>query len=366
MRIERVEAIPFSIPLRKTVGFATGALQAADHVLVRVIDSDGRAGEAEAMARPMIYGETVASILAAYREFLGPACIGKRPWELSQIEAATTGLLRNETAHGSLELACFDLWAKQLGVPCHRLLGGHADSVQVSLLLGYGEPREVVDEALGYREQYGIAAFRVKVGVDLKADLEVCSVLRRAFGTEVLLSVDANHGYDAADARRFAAACRDFDLLWFEEPCPVDEYFGRAGVVADCPIPVLADESVPSAGEAAREVLAGRATAIAIKIARTGILQSNRIRGFCESLGVPMAMGTQAESGIGTWAVAGYSGAFASTSRFPMESGFLFQLADDLLCERIAPIGGRIALKQTPGWGAEIDVDKLRHYRVDG
>jgi len=366
VRIERVEAIPFSIPLKKTVGFATGALQAADHVLVRVIDSDGRAGEAEAMARPMIYGETVASIVAAYREFLGPACIGRHPWELSKIEAATTGLLRNETAHGSLELACFDLWAKQLGVSCHQLLGGHVNSVQLSLLLGYGAPREVVGEAQGYRERYGISAFRVKVGIEPKADLEVCAALRRAFGADVLLSVDANHGYDAADARRFAAACRDLDLLWFEEPCPVDEYFGRAGVVADCPVPVLADESVPSPGDVARELLSGRATAIAIKVARTGIVQSNRIRGFCEALGVPMAMGTQAESGIGTWAVAGYSGAFASTSRFPMESGFLFQLADDLLCERIAPVDGRIVLKPAPGWGAEIDVDKLRHYRVDG
>ncbi len=364
MRIEQVETIPFSIPLTSTVAFATGTIESADHVLVRVRDGEGRVGESEATPRPMIYGETVASILAAYRQFLGPLCIGKYPWELSRIELGAAGLVRNETARGSLELACWDLYAKQLGVPCHQLLGGYADSVQVSLLLGQGTPEELVVEAQSYTDSYGVSAFRVKVGIDLPADIAACKALRSALGGEVTLSVDANHGYNATQAKSFAHACRDLGLLWFEEPSPAEHLLDRARLVNQACIPILADESVTSPSEVSREVLAGRANAISIKVLRTGILNSNRIRGFCESLGVPIHIGSQGESGLGTLAVAAYAASSASTSRYPMESGILFQLKDDLLSEKLVPVGGRIHLSDRAGWGAEIDPSKLHRYRV--
>ena len=316
------------------------------------------------MARPMIYGETVASIVAAYGDFLSPACIGKFPWELSKIEQDCLNLVRNETARGSLDLACWDLWAKQLEVPCHRLLGGHADSVSVSVLLGHGNATEVVEEAQGYAEKYGISSFRAKVGINLKADIAACVALRRAFGSDVLLSVDANHGFNSAEARSFAHACRELDLLWFEEPCPVEDLFGRARLVQSDLIPTLADESVTSPAESAREILSGRATAISIKVARTGILNSNRIRGFCESLNVPVVMGTQGETGLGTLAVAAYSASSASTCRYPMESGILLQLTDDLLAEPLVPGEGKITLTDQPGWGGVIDPNKLQRYRL--
>ena len=45
--IDRIETIPFRIPLTSPVAFATGLLEAAEHVLVRVVDSDGAVGLAE-------------------------------------------------------------------------------------------------------------------------------------------------------------------------------------------------------------------------------------------------------------------------------------------------------------------------------
>lgn len=364
MRIEQVEVVPFRIPLKTTVAWANGAIANAEHVLVRVRDSDGRIGQAESTPRPMIYGETVASVLAAYRDFLGPLCVGKYPWELSKIEAGLLALVRNETARASLELACWDLYSKQLGVPAYRLLGGHTNSVRVSVLLGSGTIDQLIEEARGHGERFGISAFRVKVGMDLPSDVAACRAIRGALGDDVLISVDANHGYDGLQAREFARACQDLGLMWFEEPMPADHLLERERLVRERSIPILADESVTNAPDVAREVLAGRTDAISLKVTRTGILNSNRIRGFCEALGVPIVMGTQGESGIGTLAVAAYAASSALTSKYPMESGILLQLKDDLLSRSLTPVDGRIHLSNEPGWGIDVDADKLKQYRV--
>ena len=41
MKITKVEAIPFRVPMREVVKFATGQLDALEHVLVRVHTDDG-------------------------------------------------------------------------------------------------------------------------------------------------------------------------------------------------------------------------------------------------------------------------------------------------------------------------------------
>ena len=44
MKIVRIEAIPFAIPYRKPLRFASGEVSVADHVLVRVHTDDGVVG----------------------------------------------------------------------------------------------------------------------------------------------------------------------------------------------------------------------------------------------------------------------------------------------------------------------------------
>lgn len=57
MHIEQVEAIPYRIPFRKALKFASGEITHADHVLVRIQTSGGIVGYADAPPRPYTYGE---------------------------------------------------------------------------------------------------------------------------------------------------------------------------------------------------------------------------------------------------------------------------------------------------------------------
>ena len=68
-----------ALPLRRPVGFASGTIETAHNVLVRVHADTGVVGCAEAQPRPYTYGETQESILDAVRGWFAPRLEGLDP-----------------------------------------------------------------------------------------------------------------------------------------------------------------------------------------------------------------------------------------------------------------------------------------------
>jgi L-Ala-D/L-Glu epimerase len=362
--IARIEAIPFRIPLRQSIAWKQSVETEAEHVLVRVTDEDGCVGVAEAIPRPTIHGETTASVLAAC-DLVRPVVVGRQAWErpviVQQLDAA---LVANHTAKGAIDCALADLWYRRLGVSCHRSFGGYADSLPISQTLGFGAPAEVAAEARALRDEHGIAAFRIKVGRDVAADADTVRRIRRE-QPDALLYADANHGYNQLEALRFARIVGELDLAWFEEPVPADQVVARERVASICGVSIYGDESCTTPREVGREVLAGRTHVVCLKLARMGFAGGERVRGFCETVGAPIVMGSQGESSIGVLAGMAFGAAYPSTSQYPAEYGFLLRLTDDLVVDPVRIVNGRIHVDPGVGTGAVIDEDKLSHYRID-
>src|SRR5919198_5380575 len=174
MQITRVEAIPFCIPYHEPIHFATGVLTSAEHVLVRVHTDTGLVGQAEAPARPMIYGESQASIVAAIKLWFEPALIGLSPFETERAQARLRWVLGNHTAKGAIDMALYDLVGQAVGQPCYRLLGGWTNTLTATHILGFGPPAKIAEDALAARAQYGFKAFKLKVGKDMARDVAMC------------------------------------------------------------------------------------------------------------------------------------------------------------------------------------------------
>lgn len=361
--VARLEAIPFRIPLRTSITFATGSLTSAEHVLVRLTDPDGATGVAEAIPRPMIHGETLGGALAVLSDEIAPRLEGRTFAGPAALHAALDDLIGNVTAKAAVELAFADLLGRRLGMSCHRLLGGYTDKVRVSAILGYGEPAGVVDEAQGYRDTYGVDAFKIKVGLDVERDVAVCRAVRNAFGSDAWIYVDANHMYSEPDAYRFLDATRELRLAWFEEP--TEGPAPRRRLSASGRAQVVADESAPTVATVAREVLDGRANGVSLKVSRMGYLAADRVRSFCEATGAAMLLGSQGDSSIGALACLAFAAAHASTSRYPTEHSYFLKLGADLLVDPPSIMKGHLCVPDTPGTGAVVDDDLLRSYRID-
>ncbi|MEV0055109.1 enolase C-terminal domain-like protein [Saccharopolyspora shandongensis] len=366
MKITRVEAIPFAIPYRKPLKFASGEVAAAEHVLIRVHTEDGVVGAAEAPPRPFTYGETQAGIVAVVESVFAPQITGLRLAEREVVRARLGRTVGNPTAKAAIDMAIWDAFGKTAGLPVTDLLGGYTDRLGVSHMLGFDEPAKMVAEAERMVAAYGIRTFKVKVGrrpIDL--DIAVVRALREEFGDSVELYVDGNRGWTPSESMRAMRRLADLDLLFAEELCPADDVLGRRWLVSHLDVPFIADESAVTPADITREVLGGSATAISIKTARTGFTGSQRAHHLAEGLGIEVVMGNQIDGQLGTACTIAFGAAHQRTSHRAAELSNFLDMTDDLLTDPLQIRDGELRVRPGAGIGVEIDPDKLARYRQD-
>ncbi|ROZ89321.1 mandelate racemase/muconate lactonizing enzyme family protein [Gordonia sp. OPL2] len=366
MKIIAVEAIPFAIPYSKPLRFASGEVHVAEHVLVRVLTDDGIVGVAEAPPRPFTYGETQDGIVAVIEKVFAPQVIGLTLLEREVVTSRLARTVGNPTAKSALDMAIWDALGKALQMPVADLLGGYTDRMRVSHMLGFDDPATMVAEAEKMRDLYGITTFKVKVGRrPVQLDTAVVRALRERFGDEIDLYVDGNRGWTASESARAMKEMSDLGLLFAEELCPADDVIGRRWLVGQLDVPFIADESVPTPADVTREILAGAATAISIKTARTGFTTSRRVHHLAEGLGLEVVIGNQIDGQVGTACALAFGSAFESTSRNAGELSNFLDMTDDLLANPLQISDGYLHRSACAGIGFEIDPDKLAHYRLD-
>jgi L-Ala-D/L-Glu epimerase len=366
VKITAVEAIPFVIPYLKPLKFSSGEVHAAEHVLVRVHTDDGVVGVAEAPPRPFTYGETQAGITAVITDIFAPHITGLTLTEREGVHTRLARTVGNPTAKAAIDMAIWDALGRTLELPVSSLLGGFTDRMRVGHMLGFDDPSKVVAEAERIREGYGIATFKVKVGRHpVSLDTEVVRALREHFGDAIELYIDGNRGWTASESLRAMKEMAELDLLFAEELCPADDVLGRRWLVDKVDVPFIADESVPAPADVTREVLAGAATAVSIKTARTGFTVSQRVHHLAEGLGLEVLIGNQIDGQIGTACAVAFGAAYALTSRRAGELSNFLDMSDDLLTEPLRIRDGQLRVPPAVGLGIDIDPDKLARYRID-
>ncbi|GAA2258101.1 muconate cycloisomerase [Streptomyces amakusaensis] len=366
MKITGIESIPFAIPYRKPLKFASGEVRTAEHVLVRVHTDEGLTGTAEAPPRPYTYGETQESIVAVIDRVFAPQLLGLSPLERERVHERLDRTVGNPTAKAAVDMALWDILGRAAGRPVSALLGGYTDRMRVSHMVGFAPAARMVAEAERIRDTYGITTFKVKVGrLPYTDDVEACRALRQALGPGAELYIDGNRGWSAAESARALREMDDLGLTFAEELCPADDVLGRRWLVARSPIPFIADESATRAAEVTRELLGGSATAISVKTARTGFTASQRVLHQCEGLGVEVVMGNQIDGQLGTACSVAFGAAHRSSARRAGELSNFLDMTDDLLAEPLRIENGTLRVPEGPGLGVRVDPEKLARYRQD-
>jgi L-alanine-DL-glutamate epimerase-like enolase superfamily enzyme len=363
--IVAVRTIPYAIPYAKPLHFASGSIAVADNVLVEIETADGVVGISEAPPRPYTYGETQESIVAIIDRVFAPAIIGLSILDRELVRARLARTVGNPTAKAAIDMALWDAWGKCIGTSVHNLLGGFTDRLKVSHMLGFDKPEIVADEAVQLREQLGIESFKIKVGRrPVHLDVAVCRAVREALGPDAELYIDGNRGWTAAESAQAIRMLKDVGLSRVEELCPADDVLGRRWLVSQSPVPFVADESIPTPADLVRELLAGAATAVSIKTARTGFSDSLRVTHIAEAFGVEAVIGNQIDAHLGTVCSLVFGASQELTSRSAAELSNYLDLDDTLLTEPLVIADGYMTVPKGTGLGVEIDPEKVARYRL--
>ncbi|GAB3561675.1 D-galactarolactone cycloisomerase [Amycolatopsis endophytica] len=337
--------------------------------LVEIRTDDGHTGWGECFG-------PAAGNRALIDGFFAAFLVGRDPRELTDIwdtlynrnrEWGRKGI--SIAAISGIEIALWDLAGRAAGLPVWRLLGGkHTPEVRAyASAFYYGGPWEADIEAeaasvleAGYRD------VKMKVGRDLKTDIDRVRRARAALGDEVRVAVDANRGYTTAEAKTFLRELAGADLWFFEEPVLPEDLQGYRELRATTTVPIAGGESEFTRW-GFRELIETRAVDILQPDATAcgGIRETLLIAGMASAHGIttlPHVWGSSITIAAGLHLITALPQVTPSTGRRPV--AVELDQAPNPFRSGLAGLetGPVMSVPEGPGLGIEIDRDVLRRY----
>jgi o-succinylbenzoate synthase len=362
VRIDRIELRLLRLPLVRFFETSFGRIHERRLLLV-TLDGDGATGlgECVADANPFYSAETTRTARHIIADFIAPLLLGRTFTHPAEIFPALARIRGHNMAKAAVEMACWDLHARQLGQPLWQVLGGNpataaagiASGVSIGIQNSLDElaERVAVERDAGYR--------RIKIKIKPGWDVEAAAALRERFG-DIPLMVDANAAYRLEDAPHLAELDR-FDLMMIEQPLDYDDVADHARLQQQLRTPICLDESIHTVKLAAEAIAAGACRIINIKPGRVGGHgPSKALHDLTVQHGIPVWHGGMLETGIGrahnihlsTLPNFTLPGDVAASRRY---------FEPDLIEPGIAVRpDGTIAVPHQPGLGVEVDAGRVQ------
>jgi D-galactarolactone cycloisomerase len=364
--IERVETVAVRAPLARRFKGSAYSMTNRATIITRLYTSDGLMSE-------VYNGDTDVEqsiVVGIIHDELAPRIFGRTATDpegaWAAMEPSTKDILRDRglslQAIGCVDSAIWDLLARALGLPLHRLWGSVTDSLPLSVIGGYyhldaeATQRVVADYATRF------SAMKFKIGGRSPAeDADRVRLAREAAGPDFVIMVDANQGYERHEAVEFARLAADLDIRWFEEPCRwVNDRRWMRDVRNQTGLRVTAGQSEVTLGGLRDLIVDG-----AIDVSNFDASWSGgptvwrRAAGLCAAFGIEI--GHHEEPQIASHLLATAPGHTFVECFDEERDPFFWELSDISSFLK----GGRLHLPERPGFGIEFDTDYVDRYTVD-
>ena len=123
MKIAKIEVGEVKIPLVTPFKTALRTVDCVNDIVIKVTADDGQVGFGEAPPTAVITGDTLGSIRCAIQDYIAPNLIGMDLLDIDGIMKKLHGcILKNTSAKAAVDMAVYDLYAKQLNQPLYRCL----------------------------------------------------------------------------------------------------------------------------------------------------------------------------------------------------------------------------------------------------
>jgi L-alanine-DL-glutamate epimerase-like enolase superfamily enzyme len=180
---------------------------------------------------------------------LAPSLIGEEATAIERLYARTQTRFRSvgwaglvARAYAAIDIALWDLKAKQAGLPLSQLLGGMRDAVPcfVGDLAPLGtDSAQTLKAARPFLEQ-GVLGVSVEVGSgDVNSDADRVQQIRDGLGESAWLGISGDGRYDLATAMAMAHFYEDdVGIDWIDAPIPTTDHVGYRRLAERMEVPL--------------------------------------------------------------------------------------------------------------------------------
>lgn len=250
-------------------------------------------GECVAFETPWYTEETISSCYFVIKTVLVPLLTKKiiqRPeevWELFQVVKG------NRMAKAAVEMAVWDLFAKQQQQPLWKFVGGTSQPVPAGIVIAADHSRikELVAQAskVGYQ--------RIKIKIHPNIDLSMLKSIIRDY-PRIQFFADANGSFHAGNFNRL----KDFDDVGFtliEQPFGEKEWVLHAQAKSELTTKICLDESISSLEDAQQMIDRKAGDIVVLKISRLGgWTETLKVVELCHNHSIGMWVGGMIEFGV--------------------------------------------------------------------
>jgi L-alanine-DL-glutamate epimerase-like enolase superfamily enzyme len=216
-------------------------------------------------------------------------------------------------AFSGLEMACWDILGKAHERPVYALLGGLMNErirsysylypLEHHDIKGFWNDPEMAGESAQHMLEQGFTALKFDPAGpytlrgghqpalgDIARSVVFCRRIREAVGTRADILFGTHGQFTTSGAIRLARELEPYDPLWFEEPCPPDNFLEFANVARQCRIPIATGERLTTKAEFSALLRTGGAAILQPALGRSGgILETKKIAAMAEAFNAQVA-----------------------------------------------------------------------------
>lgn len=354
-----IELRRVSLPLVTPFRTAHSEDRERDILVVRVATDEGQGwGECAAPANPLYTSEYIDGAQHVLRGHLVPRLLAHRTLQAEDLAGVLGAVQGHRMAKAALEMAVLDAQLRAIGQSLSAYLGATRATVEAGVAVGIMRSLpELMAAVTGYVDQ-GYRRVKLKIGPGW--DVEPVRAVRKEFGKDLMLLVDANRSYEPRDTDHLSAL-DEFDLTLIEQPFATDALLAHAELARHLRTPICLDESITSAEVAADAIALGATEVVNVKAPRVGgLLEARRVHDVCRKAGIPVWCGGMLDTGIGRAA----NLALAALPNFTIPGDLSASdryFATDLT-EPFELRDGCLGVPTAPGLGVTVQLDVLERH----
>lgn len=292
MQIDRIDVFKIDLPYSGGVYLLSGGREyrSFDATFVRITTSDGTEGWGESTPFGSTYIASHAMGVRAGIAEIAPNILGLDPRHVDRVnEAMDSALVGHLHAKTALDIACWDVFGKSVGMPVCDLLGGRTNAAMPVISSIYvGDPEDMRKRVAEHRAM-GYLAHSVKIGDDPQTDAaRIAASLADKKPGEFFI-VDANGGMTVESALRMLRLLPHGLDFVLEAPCAT--YRECVSLRRRTSVPIIFDELATDEASITQLVADDAADGIGLKISKNGgLTRGRRLRDICLAAGYTISV----------------------------------------------------------------------------